>query len=145
MKRSSPERPSQQTRQNDSFDSIPLSSNGIAINTFGDRERQRSITNLTFRPQSTTGASEVFERPDSMSLDSTSGITATARKPPIPLQQLVHRKLLTTLPDEVDRSIGSSTLFENDTMRESADSYARDAEIRLNLFMNDNTKDETTV
>ncbi|KHJ88526.1 hypothetical protein OESDEN_11679 [Oesophagostomum dentatum] len=145
MKRSSPERPLQQTRQNDSFDSIPLSNNGIAINTFGDRERQRSITNLTFRPQSTTGASEVFERPDSMSLDSTSGITATARKPPIPLQQLVHRKLLTILPDEVDRSIGSSTLFENDTMRESADSYARDAEIRLNLFMNDNTKDETTV
>ncbi|RCN31394.1 hypothetical protein ANCCAN_22820 [Ancylostoma caninum] len=142
--RRSPERPSLTSRNNDSFDSIPLSNAGIAINTFGDREKQRSITNLTFRPQSTTGASEVFERPDSMSLESSSVVLSAPTKPR-PLQQLVHRKLLTTLPDEVDRSIGSSTLMENETMRDSADSYARDAEIRLNLFMNDNTKDETTV
>ncbi|EYB94746.1 hypothetical protein Y032_0167g102 [Ancylostoma ceylanicum] len=140
----SPERPSATPRSNDSFDSIPLSNAGIAINTFGDREKQRSITNLTFRPQSTTGASEVFERPDSMSLERSS-VILTAPTKPRPLQQLVHRKLLTTLPDEVDRSIGSSTLMENETMRDSADSYARDAEIRLNLFMNDNGKDETTV
>ncbi|VDM78957.1 unnamed protein product, partial [Strongylus vulgaris] len=105
----------------------------------------KSITNLTFRPQSTTGASEVFERPDSMSLESSSMISTTPRKSPVPLKQLVHRKLLTTLPDEVDRSIGSSTIIENETMRNSTDSYARDAEIRLNLFMNDKTKDETTV
>ncbi|CAJ0604602.1 unnamed protein product [Cylicocyclus nassatus] len=133
------------SRQNESYDSIPLSKAGIAINTFGNHQRQRSITNLTFRPQSTTGASEVFERPDSMSLESSSVTSPSPRKPHTPLKQLVHRKLLTTMPDEVDRSIGASTVFENETMRDSADSYARDAEIRLNLFMQDKTKDETTV
>ncbi|EPB76988.1 Clc-like protein [Ancylostoma ceylanicum] len=40
----SPERPSATPRSNDSFDSIPLSNAGIAINTFGDREKQRCGT-----------------------------------------------------------------------------------------------------
>ncbi|VDL70910.1 unnamed protein product [Nippostrongylus brasiliensis] len=125
-------------------DEISASSPGIAINTFGDRGRQRSITNLTFRPQSTTGASEVFERPDSITTDLSSTTQPTPKKP-LPLQQLVHRKLISVMPDEVDRSVGSSTILENETIRDSADSYMRDAEIRLNLFMNDSVKDETTV
>lgn len=142
--RSSSEAQAKTTTVNDSLDSSSIAGAGIAINTFGDRGRQRSITNLTFRPQSTTGASEVFERPDSMTLETSSVVSATARKPQ-PLQQMVHRKLLTTTPDEVDRSVGSSTMFENETMRDNTASYMRDAEVRLNLFMNDVVKDETTV
>ncbi|VDO55712.1 unnamed protein product [Haemonchus placei] len=106
--------------------------------------RFRTITNLTFRPQTKTGASEVFERPDSITGEISSTVSSIPRKTPLPLQQMVHRKLLNAMPDEVDRSVGSSTLVENDVMRDT-DSYIRDAEIRLNLFMNDVVKDETTV
>ncbi|KAK5967118.1 hypothetical protein GCK32_011431 [Trichostrongylus colubriformis] len=130
---------------NDSFDTLPLAKAGIAINTFGDRSKQRSITNLTFRPHSRTGASEVFERPDSVTLETAPALPSTPRKPPQPMQQMVLRKLLKVVPDEVDRSVGSSTMVENEVMRDCPDSYVRDAEIRLNLFMNDVTKDETTV
>ncbi|KAK6011247.1 hypothetical protein OSTOST_23679 [Ostertagia ostertagi] len=134
---------------NDSFDVLRLAKAGIAINTFGDRSKQRfvliSITNLTFLPQSKTGASEVFERPDSMTLETSSVVSPIPRKPAQSLQQMVHRKLLNVMPDEVDRSVGSSTMIENETMPDGTDSYVRDAEIRLNLFMNDTVKDETTV
>ncbi|XGW28027.1 hypothetical protein V3C99_008102 [Haemonchus contortus] len=129
---------------NDSYDVLPLARAGIAINTFGDRSNQRTITNLTFRPQTKTGASEVFERPDSITGETSSTVSSIPRKPPLPLQQMMHRKLLNAMPDEVDRSVGSSTLVENDVLRDT-DSYIRDAEIRLNLFMNDVHKDETTV
>ncbi|CAJ0571752.1 unnamed protein product, partial [Mesorhabditis spiculigera] len=52
-------------------------------------------------------------------------------------------------PPKVDRSVGSSTLLDNDYMAHAsstASTYARDAEVRLNLFMNDPGKEsETTV
>ncbi|KAJ1345515.1 hypothetical protein KIN20_000069 [Parelaphostrongylus tenuis] len=132
------------SRGNESFDELPLVQSGIAINTFGEHEKQGSITNLTFRPQSTTGASEVFERPDSMTLDSSSVVPSSSRKSQL-RQQMLQRRLFTVVPDEVDRSVGSSTFLETDTLRDDNDSYVVDAEIRLNLFMNDVSKDGTTV
>ena len=39
------------------------------------------------------------------------------------------------VPDEVDRSVGSSTMVEND-VSESPYTYLKEAELRLNLFMN---------
>uniref|UniRef100_A0A1I7XKD9 Clc-like protein n=1 Tax=Heterorhabditis bacteriophora TaxID=37862 RepID=A0A1I7XKD9_HETBA len=115
----------------------------IAINTFGftGRSSQRSITNLSFYP-AISNAAEVFERPNS-DLISLSASSNSSKKPQTQQNQ---KKLLVSLPDEVDRSVGSSTLLEND-VRDLSMSYANDAELRLNLFMNDRgkTQDETTV
>ncbi|KAK6752530.1 hypothetical protein RB195_003756 [Necator americanus] len=101
-----------------------------------------SISNFTFHPQSTS-ASEVFGRSDTMDLKSLSVFQSASQKQP--LERLVPKSFVTVLPDEVDRSTGSSTLLEHETMLDNADSYVKDAEIRLNLFMNSSTKDETTV
>ncbi|KAK6046887.1 hypothetical protein COOONC_15609 [Cooperia oncophora] len=115
------------SNSNDSFDVLRLAKAGIAINTFGDRVKQRSITNLTFLPRSHTGASEVFERPDSMTGNLVRGLVGTAET------------------SAVAAANGSSKIAQSHAGRDGTDSYARDAEIRLNLFMNDVVKDETTV
>ncbi|CAI5448652.1 unnamed protein product [Caenorhabditis angaria] len=115
----------------------------IAINTFATK--QKSITNLSFRGVS--GSHEIFDRPDSLisSASSPKDLDSILRKPLLPQ----NRRLLNVMPDEVDRSVGSSTILENET-HDNKIAYARDAEIRLNLFMNDNqigknAQDETTV
>ncbi|KJH51754.1 hypothetical protein DICVIV_02065 [Dictyocaulus viviparus] len=131
---------------NEPSDEISMPHSGIAINTFGEREKQSSVTNLTFRPQTATCAAELFERPDSLTLNSPSVTFSTSRNPKLLPPRVTRRGLLTVLPDEVDRSIGSSTLLESDALRDDdGDSYVADAEIRLNLFMKDVPKDETTV
>ncbi|CAI4229585.1 unnamed protein product [Auanema sp. JU1783] len=135
-----------QTSCRSSFAEVPPSTSsskttselpGICINTFANKEGQRSITNLTYAGKDKTAA-EVFERPESVDLSSR--ILDKKKNPTI------QRSLFRNLIDEVDRSVGSSTMLENDTMSETG-SYIRDAEIRLNLFLNDPSKqqDETTV
>ncbi|CAB3405984.1 unnamed protein product [Caenorhabditis bovis] len=126
-------------------DELPPPPPDLALNTFA--ARQKSITNLSFRgvtPSNNTGVHQIFDRPDSI-VSSVS--SAEPKKVPMLPNMALHRRLLNSMPDEVDRSIGSSTILENDT-RDSTTSYARDAEIRLNLFMNDQSsknQDETTV
>lgn len=119
----------------------------LTLNTFGDhRGSTRSLTSLKFRSGFDGGGSgaEIFDRPDSsveppLPSSSPSSSTTSKRETVKPLN--LHRKLLMgTVPDEVDRSVGSSTVMENETLRESNASplsYARDAELRLNLFLSD--------
>ncbi|GMS95508.1 hypothetical protein PENTCL1PPCAC_17683 [Pristionchus entomophagus] len=121
----------------------------LTLNTFGASDHRgstRSLTSLKFRPGFEMGgsAAEIFERPDSSvepTLPSSSPASSTVSKREVSKPMNLHRKLLLgTLPDEVDRSIGSSTILENETLRESNSSplsYARDAELRLNLFLSD--------
>lgn len=120
----------------DSFNDLPAPPE-IALNTFA--ERKKSVTNLSFIGVPRSSAAQLFERPDSAA-------TATSdRRPPTSLSQKKH---LNALPDEVERSIGNSTVFENDLKESSVSSYAKDAEVRLNLFMKSKDRpahDETTV
>ncbi|GMR47838.1 hypothetical protein PMAYCL1PPCAC_18033, partial [Pristionchus mayeri] len=121
----------------------------LTLNTFGESDHRgstRSLTSLKFRPGFELGGSgaEIFDRPDSSvdpTLPSSSPSSSTASKRELLKPVNLHRRLLLgTLPDEVDRSVGSSTLLENETLRESTSSplsYARDAELRLNLFLSD--------
>ncbi|CAJ0565002.1 unnamed protein product, partial [Mesorhabditis spiculigera] len=121
-----------------SLDETSRSPSTIQINTFGEGQTRRSVTNLAaVRDGHQGSASELFHRPES------SISTSTTKTQP------AHRRLLSVIPDEVDRSVGSSTLLDNDYMghaSSTASTYARDAEVRLNLFMNDPGKEsETTV
>ncbi|KAF8374046.1 hypothetical protein PRIPAC_80475 [Pristionchus pacificus] len=121
----------------------------LTLNTFGTTDHRgstRSLTSLKFRPGFESGGNgaEIFDRPDSSiepTLPSNSSTSSTTSKKEVPKPISLHRKLLIgTLPDEVDRSVGSSTILENETLRESNSSplsYARDAELRLNLFLSD--------
>ncbi|GMT23982.1 hypothetical protein PFISCL1PPCAC_15279, partial [Pristionchus fissidentatus] len=108
----------------------------LTLNTFGTsdiRGSTRSLTSLKFRPgfERSGSAAEIFERPDSSveptipSNSPSSSIVSSKREAMRPLN--LHRKLLLgTLPDEVDRSVGSSTILENETLRDSSPlSYAR--------------------
>lgn len=52
-----------------------------------------------------------------------------------PNMKFPHFSYINAIPDEVERSVGSSTTLENDTT-ESSGNYLREAELRLNLFMN---------
>lgn len=46
-----------------------------------------------------------------------------------------HFSYISAIADEVERSVGSSPSLENDTT-ESCGTYLREADLRLNLFMN---------
>ncbi|CAD6190781.1 unnamed protein product [Caenorhabditis auriculariae] len=105
-----------------------------------------SITNLSFRGLGDPAA-HIFDRPESVDFGTSSPSTSTQgapedvngpRRPFTSLSQhaILNRRFLNVLPDEVDRSVGSSTLLEND-VRDSPSSYLRDAELRLNMFVND--------
>lgn len=132
-------------------------SEGISINTFNvgtfaKREGQRSITNLTFSP--VTGENiDAFERTDNSDASSLNSFLLPKTDKSNSLMRSVLTKvseahadrnklgrpktrLMSFVPNEVDRSVGSSTTFENDTMSEPSYDYLRDAELRLNLFMN---------
>ncbi|EFO88391.1 hypothetical protein CRE_11375 [Caenorhabditis remanei] len=132
----------------DDSDDFPPPPSEIGLNTFATK--QKSITNLSFRGIS--AAQHIFDRPESMVSVSSSASNnknneANRRNPLTSISQhsLVNRRLLNVMPDEVDRSVGSSTILENE-VHDSPGSYAQDAEVRLNLFMKDkNNQDETTV
>lgn len=139
----------------DDSDDFPPPPSEIALNTFATK--QKSITNLSFRGIS--GAQHIFDRPESTVSVSSSASNSnnlknnevSRRNPLTSISQhsLVNRRLLNVMPDEVDRSVGSSTILENDVQDSPLISYAQDAEVRLNLFMKDttlkNNQDETTV
>ncbi|EGT57409.1 hypothetical protein CAEBREN_13350 [Caenorhabditis brenneri] len=129
----------------DDSDDFPPPPSEIGLNTFATK--QKSITNLSFRGVS--AAQQIFDRPESMVSVSSSASTPAKRNPLTSISQhsLINRRLLNVMPDEVDRSVGSSTILENE-VQDSPHSYAQDAEVRLNLFMKDKDKsnqDETTV
>ncbi|PIC32055.1 hypothetical protein B9Z55_012533 [Caenorhabditis nigoni] len=132
----------------DDSDDFPPPPSEIGLNTFATK--QKSITNLSFRGIS--AAQHIFDRPESLVSVSSSASNqknneVNRRNPLTSISQhsLVNRRLLNVMPDEVDRSVGSSTILEND-IQDSPASYAQDAEVRLNLFMKDkNNQDETTV
>uniref|UniRef100_A0A8R1HP24 Clc-like protein n=1 Tax=Caenorhabditis japonica TaxID=281687 RepID=A0A8R1HP24_CAEJA len=118
------------------------SSPEIALNTFS--EKQKSITNLSFRGilRGPSAAEQIFDRRESR-ISASPSLGSELNNQPL---SLVNQRLIKVLPDEVDRSVGSSTIFENE-FRDSPSSYAQDAEVRLNLFMKDTKNDqgETTV
>uniref|UniRef100_A0A1I7UVD4 Clc-like protein n=1 Tax=Caenorhabditis tropicalis TaxID=1561998 RepID=A0A1I7UVD4_9PELO len=129
----------------DDSDDFPPPPSEIGLNTFATK--QKSITNLSFRGIS--AAQQIFDRPESLiSVSSSASNNKNDKRNPLTnLSQhsLINRRLLNVMPDEVDRSVGSSTVLENE-VQDSPNSYAQDAEVRLNLFMKDkNNQDETTV
>ncbi|CAJ0928838.1 unnamed protein product, partial [Mesorhabditis belari] len=137
-----PPKPSS-TREMSTCDEESTCPPSIQINTFGEGPLRRSLTNLAVKSTIGMGeARELFSRTDSIPLSTNSSSKTT--------KSASHRRLLSIIPDEVDRSVGSSTLLDNECLPNSTNrlNYARDAELRLNLFLNDShsTKEsETTV
>ncbi|KHN78436.1 hypothetical protein Tcan_02861 [Toxocara canis] len=139
-------------RQKPEADSISI--NTFNVGTFATREGQSSITNLTFLPCENENI-EAFDRPDSTDLSSLNSFLLPKNEKPAPLMKTVlskaseahaarngfssphQRSFIGIISDEVERSVGSSTVLENDTMSDySQANYLKEAELRLNLFMN---------
>ncbi|TMS37931.1 hypothetical protein L596_004764 [Steinernema carpocapsae] len=103
--------------------------------TFGVKANQRSLTNIAFRPSVSEQVS-AFDRPDSTDVGSLNSFLTSPKSTLIegPVRRLISSRL-----DEVDRSVGSSAQLENEVMDDTLTkkSYVRDAEVRLNLFMED--------
>ncbi|CAG9533741.1 unnamed protein product [Cercopithifilaria johnstoni] len=127
--------------------------NDIAINTFdletfSGREKERSIKNLTLRPQK-NGSVGVFERTNnSLKYSSLNKCMLNKRKVSDSITKTTlseNNGMQTTcdvisvpymcLEDEMDRSVGSSdTLDSNATVKSSGQRH--EAQLCLNLFMN---------
>uniref|UniRef100_A0A915BFJ0 Clc-like protein n=1 Tax=Parascaris univalens TaxID=6257 RepID=A0A915BFJ0_PARUN len=138
-----------QESQNPEPDSISI--NTFNVGTFSKKEGQRSITNLTFQPCGSESI-EAFERPESTDLSSVNRFLVVKDDKPTPLMKKFlwksdeaeaarsghqsghHRSYIDAIPDEVERSVGSSPSLKNYTTE--LDTHLREAELRLNLFMN---------
>jgi len=147
------ENESNQRRESIQSDSIRLNTFSVPSTSIG-LDTKRSLTTLSGRFRERV---HEFDRPDSTDYSSLSSpqpqpISSASPTGSELLQRLDRRNRLDRqqnvivasalprrnfLPDEVDRSIGSSTLMDNnDVMSETpSDFYQQAAELRLNLFL----------
>uniref|UniRef100_A0A0N5AXT8 Clc-like protein n=1 Tax=Syphacia muris TaxID=451379 RepID=A0A0N5AXT8_9BILA len=108
-----------------------------------------SITNLTAASSNDENV-RAFDRNDFSETNSVRSFLSANKLSEAPFEAVTKKQLTSNNisliccrsffnPEEIDRSVGSSAVLENDAVTDCSYNYLKEAELRLNLFMNDVT------